>query len=148
MVHTQCLARLWAEIGEALDYHFLHHNLIRQTDSNYFVNLHGEANPRLSRTQRLFPEPCATTTFWLIFTRFMLFGAPDHFYVLISELWVDRISYAAHWSQFVARCTDDWKSNVNWVRSAVRRVLPLLMISRSRFSSCCELHTSPSFPMS
>jgi len=91
------MARLWSELA-----------------GNYFVNLHGESTARLSRNQRLLPLPEVTTTGMISVIKKALLNAPDRYYDALNELWVDKISYAAHWRTFMASTLKDWRQISLW----------------------------------
>jgi len=91
------LARIWSEI-----------------DGNYFVNLHGESHARLSRIQRLLPEPSVESTPFTNGIRKMMLHTPDYYHRLLCDLWVDKISHAGHWRLFILNLTSEWKSTALW----------------------------------
>lgn len=94
------LARLWSEI-----------------DGNFFVNLRGEETPRLSRFQRLLPEPNIRVTKILSFLKgYMFLGSSETYEGTLSEMWVDKISYASHWRKFIGGMVSEWKMHAVWVR--------------------------------
>src|ERR1700749_1303405 len=79
------LARLWSEI-----------------DGNFFVNLRGEENPRLSRIQRLLPEPNVQTPGMVGWVKgWMMLGTSEWYERILGEMWVDKVSYASHWRKFM-----------------------------------------------
>jgi len=91
------MARLWSEIA-----------------GNYFVNLHGETTARLSRNQRLLPLPDVDITGVIVVIKKMLLGAADRYYNSLCELWVDKITYAAHWRLFMISTLKDWRQIALW----------------------------------
>ena len=93
------LARLWSEI-----------------DGNFFVHLRGEETPRLSRTQRLLPEPTTTTTTLInLMKNWMMLGSSERYKTILDEMWVDKISYASHWRKFMGGMMSEWKMHAIWV---------------------------------
>lgn len=100
--HRNCvLARLWSEL-----------------DANYFVNLHGEDTPRLSRIQRLLPEPQISTTKLVTFVkRCIMLGCSERHEQTLNEMWVDKISYSSQWRKFMTDMTSEWKMQAALVRS-------------------------------
>lgn len=97
------LARLWSEI-----------------DGNFFVNLRGEDTPRLSRIQRLLPEQEIKYTAIVNFIKnYLLLNAGEFYERTLSEMWVDKISYASHWRKFMVAMVGEWKMHAVWVRGAV-----------------------------
>jgi hypothetical protein len=93
------IARLWSEI-----------------DGNFFVNLRGEDNPRLSRLQHLLPKPSFQATKLLNFLkRWLLLGSSEYYEVILTEMWIDKISYASHWRKFMESMTTEWKMHAIWV---------------------------------
>jgi hypothetical protein len=97
------LARLWSEI-----------------DGNYFVNLRGEETPRLSRVQRLLPNPSQKTTKLVTFLKgWFLLGFSEFYERTLVDIWVDKISYASHWRKFMSSMEGEWKLHATWVSNVV-----------------------------
>ena len=48
--------------------------------------------------------------------REVMLHTPDHYYHLLCELWVDKISHAGHWRVFILSMMSEWKSTALWVR--------------------------------
>lgn len=97
------LARLWSEI-----------------DGNFFVNLRGEDIPRLSRIQRLLPEPTIHATRLINFLKgWLMLGSSEVYERVLGEMWVDKISYASHWRKFMGGMVNEWKMHAIWVSSVV-----------------------------
>jgi hypothetical protein len=93
------LARLWSEI-----------------DGNFFVNLRGEDTPRLSRIQRLLPEPTTQTPGLVGWVKsWMMLGSSEWYERMLGEMWVDKISYASHWRKFMSGMVGEWKLHAAWV---------------------------------
>lgn len=117
------LARLWSEI-----------------DGNFFVNLRGEDNARLSRIQRLLPEPNVITTKLVDFLKWWLtLGLSGPYERILSEMWVDKISYASHWKKFMGSMMSEWKMHATWVRGVVLSgdsVLLTFLLCAFFFSFC------------
>ncbi|KZT34266.1 hypothetical protein SISSUDRAFT_1131983 [Sistotremastrum suecicum HHB10207 ss-3] len=78
--------------------------------ANHFVNLRGEPNARLSRNQRLLPAPVIESTWYLKATDKLFFGSPEFYEASISEHWVDKVCYSAHWRKLMLSLIEGWKS--------------------------------------
>ncbi|KZS89703.1 hypothetical protein SISNIDRAFT_387928, partial [Sistotremastrum niveocremeum HHB9708] len=81
--------------------------------ANYFVNLRGEPNARLSRTQRLLPDPPIETPRWIEFVNLSIWKTAKHHQTL-RELWVDKVSYAHHWDHYMKHLAYEWKYSASW----------------------------------
>lgn len=96
-VDFSLLARIYAEVT-----------------GNYFVNLHGETNSRLSRNQRLLPPPDVQTPFLIKLVFKLGFGAGMAYYARLEDLWVDKIGYMSHWRVFMKSMIKEWKQISQW----------------------------------
>jgi hypothetical protein len=106
------LARLWSEI-----------------DGNFFVNLRGEDTPRLSRIQRLLPEPALQSTKLVNFLKnYLMLGSSEFYEHILNEMWVDKISYASHWRKFMNGMVSEWKMHAIWVSNCVDVGVVVLML--------------------
>lgn len=93
------LAHLWSEVT-----------------ANFFVNRHGEDFPRLSRYQRLLPEPTNNATVLInLLKGWPMLGSSESYERLLSEMWVDKITYANHWRKFMEKLVSEWKIHTIWV---------------------------------
>jgi len=76
------------------------------------VNYHGEPNARLSRNQRLLPEPVITTPRWMELTFALCFNSPQKAYAKLCEHWIDKISYASHWRVYMRNNIEEWRNTM------------------------------------
>ncbi|KZT33140.1 hypothetical protein SISSUDRAFT_993372, partial [Sistotremastrum suecicum HHB10207 ss-3] len=82
--------------------------------ANYFVNLRGEPDARLSRTQRLLPEPEIKTPRWIEFVNLSMWKSPAKHHQTLRELWVDKVSYSHHWDHYMKHLAHEWKYSASW----------------------------------
>ncbi|KZS86531.1 hypothetical protein SISNIDRAFT_385642, partial [Sistotremastrum niveocremeum HHB9708] len=95
--------------------------LIREMPgANHFVNLRGEPNARLSRNQRLLPAPVIESTWYLKTADKLFFGSPEFYEASISEHWVDKVCYSAHWRKLMLSLIEGWKSTAIYYGEVIR----------------------------
>jgi hypothetical protein len=95
-----------------------HHSTARiysELTGNFFVNLYGEPNARLSRNQRLLPEPIVTTPAFLKFVIKIGFNSSLPYHRQLDDLWVDKISYMSHWRVFMKGMDDLWVDKISYM---------------------------------
>lgn len=87
--------------------------------ANYFVNLRGEPNARLSRSQRLLPEPEIRSPIWIKCLNLMMWKTPDKHHRFLRELWVDNVLYSQHWDHYMENLAYEWKYSATWSAVAI-----------------------------
>jgi hypothetical protein len=88
--------------------------LMAEFSSNRFVNHAGERSARLSRSQSLLDPPRYRRTRIMKMTYALCFNLPDEHEGHLEGLWVDEISFSAHWRKFVLQKVADWREQIFW----------------------------------
>ncbi|KZT32530.1 hypothetical protein SISSUDRAFT_1037674 [Sistotremastrum suecicum HHB10207 ss-3] len=103
--------------------------------SNYFVNLRGEPNARLCRTQALFPKPQIKSAGWIELLNLLTWGIPAPHHESLQELWVDKIVWSHYWDQYMQYLMYEWKF------SAICSAVTTLDLSLQESSSSADALT-------
>lgn len=81
-----------------------------------FLNFHGQHGVRLSRTQSVHVrEQKVPHSYLFKILSPILFSAPNVHLKTMTEIWVDRLTRKALWSEFFIRLNDEWQGHTVYV---------------------------------